>query len=229
MSITILKKIVNHPWLLWYSLLSSNKLTPTSSMDTQFSQQEVQLNEDGDDGDNNDKYSSRDQTKDMENSEVLWSTAMDETIFDEALFPLEYQQEGTTVSNIYWPSHSGKLAVLNELLRLCQQHVRDKVVVASHYTQTLDLIERLCRACGYHYLRLDGSTEASLRHNLVQRFQTDPDICISLSLFMSICSLGKCLSLIVFDLQSVIFLLSTKAGGTGLNLFAANRLILYDM
>jgi SNF2 family DNA or RNA helicase len=195
-SITILKKIVNHPWLLWHSLLSSSsKLKPISSVSTPFNQQEVQLNDDDDDDDdddnnnsnnnNNNNNCSRGQIKDTDNSEVLWSETMEEKIFDEALFPLEYRQESTTVSNNYWPSHSGKLAVLNELLRLCQQ-VRDKVVVASHYTQTLDLLERLCRACGYYYLRLDGSTEASLRHNLVQRFQTEPNICISLSLSLSL-------------------------------------------
>jgi len=140
--------------------------------------------------------------KNTDSNEKLWSAKVDETLFSEALFPPEYYQENAATSNSYWPTHSGKLAVLDELLRLCQR-TRDKVVVASHYTQTLDLIERLCRACDYRYLRLDGSTDSSLRHNIVHRFQNESSI--------------------------FIFLLSAKAGGFGLNLYAANRLILYDI
>jgi len=68
----------------------------------------------------------------------------------------------------------------------------------------LDLMGETCTQRGYHLLRLDGSTATASRMGLVDRFN-DPQ--------------GK----------DRIFLLSSKAGGVGLNLVGASRLILYDI
>ena len=73
----------------------------------------------------------------------------------------------------------------------------------SNYTQTLDLFGNLCRAREYGFLRLDGSTSISKRQKLVTQFN-DP----SSNIF--------------------VFLLSSKAGGCGLNLVGGNRLVLFD-
>ncbi|OMJ81735.1 hypothetical protein SteCoe_17725 [Stentor coeruleus] len=79
---------------------------------------------------------------------------------------------------------------------------KEKVVVVSCFTKTLDMIEQHCRIKEFKFLRLDGSTLTKNRMPLVTSFNTSP--------------------------HSLVFLLSTKAGGCGLNLIGANRLILYD-
>lgn len=79
----------------------------------------------------------------------------------------------------------------------------DKIVVISNYTETLDVIERLLNAKRYGYFRLEGSTNIKKRQKLVDQFN-DPE--------------GK----------EFVFLLSSKAGGCGINLIGANRLVLFD-
>lgn len=79
----------------------------------------------------------------------------------------------------------------------------DKIVLISNYTQTLDLFETLCRNSKYPCLRLDGSMAIPKRQKLVDQFN-DPD--------------GG----------QFVFLLSSKAGGCGINLVGANRLVLFD-
>lgn len=98
---------------------------------------------------------------------------------------------------------SGKFSVLERFLHQLHTETNDKIVLISNYTQTLDLIERMCRYKRYGSLRLDGTMNINKRQKLVDRFN-DPD--------------GN----------EFIFLLSSKAGGCGINLIGANRLILID-
>lgn len=98
---------------------------------------------------------------------------------------------------------SGKLRVVDHLLALIKTTTDDKVVLVSNYTQTLDLFEKLCRHRSYRYVRLDGTMTIKKRGAVVKRFN-DPD--------------GN----------DFIFMLSSKAGGCGLNLIGANRLIMFD-
>ncbi|XP_060591362.1 DNA repair and recombination protein RAD54B-like [Ruditapes philippinarum] len=103
--------------------------------------------------------------------------------------------------------HSGKLAVLSSLLQhlnSVQSCKPEKIVVVSNHTKTLDLIQCLCDQIQYKYLRLDGQTPTSKRQELVQRFNSKHS-------------------------PEFIFLLSSKAGGVGLNLVGASRLVLYDI
>ncbi|MCP5492564.1 MAG: DEAD/DEAH box helicase [Chlamydiales bacterium] len=72
-----------------------------------------------------------------------------------------------------------------------------KILIYSQFTSVLDKIEKRLSAA---YLRLDGQTKN--RADLVERYQTDPQI--------------------------PIFLISLKAGGVGLNLTAADYVLLYD-
>lgn len=72
-----------------------------------------------------------------------------------------------------------------------------QVLVFSHSVRMLDIIERLIIMTGYVYLRLDGSTKQQDRQTQVDRFNN------SASVFL--------------------FLISTTAGGLGLNLTSANR------
>ncbi|KAI7863382.1 P-loop containing nucleoside triphosphate hydrolase protein [Spinellus fusiger] len=100
-------------------------------------------------------------------------------------------------------SLSGKFIVLSRMLSKVKNETNDKIVLISNYTQTLDLFETLCKHMSYGCLRLDGTINAKKRQKLVDRFN-DPD--------------G----------EEFIFLLSSKAGGCGLNLIGANRLVLFD-
>ncbi|XP_049935835.1 DNA repair and recombination protein RAD54 isoform X2 [Nymphaea colorata] len=102
-----------------------------------------------------------------------------------------------------WVELSGKMHVLARLLAHLRQRTDDRVVLVSNYTQTLDLFAQLCRERRYPFLRLDGSTSISKRQKLVNRFN----------------DISK---------DEFVFLLSSKAGGCGLNLIGGNRLVLFD-
>ncbi|KAJ7514819.1 hypothetical protein O6H91_23G060700 [Diphasiastrum complanatum] len=102
-----------------------------------------------------------------------------------------------------WIHLSGKMLVLAQLLANLRQNTDDRIVLVSNYTQTLDLFAQICRERNYPYLRLDGTTSIGKRQKLVQRFN-DP------------------------TLNEFAFLLSSKAGGCGLNLIGGNRLVLFD-
>ncbi|KAF9075195.1 DNA repair protein, SNF2 family [Rhodocollybia butyracea] len=98
---------------------------------------------------------------------------------------------------------SGKFLVLERFLHQLRTQTNDKIVLISNYTQTLDLFEKLCRSKKYGFFRLDGTMTIPKRQKLVDQFN-NPE--------------GK----------EFIFLLSSKAGGCGINLIGANRLILFD-
>ncbi|KAF8350633.1 DNA repair protein, SNF2 family [Amanita rubescens] len=98
---------------------------------------------------------------------------------------------------------SGKFIVLERFLHHIRAETNDKIVLISNYTQTLDLFEKLCRSKKYGFFRLDGTMTITKRQKLVDQFN-NPE--------------GK----------EFIFLLSSKAGGCGINLIGANRLILFD-
>lgn len=99
---------------------------------------------------------------------------------------------------------SGKFQVLDTLLAFIRSTTDDKVVLVSNYTQTMDFFEKLCHLRGYGYTRLDGSMAIKKRMKVVDRFN-DPT-----------------------NKQEFVFMLSSKAGGCGLNLIGANRLVMFD-
>lgn len=78
------------------------------------------------------------------------------------------------------------------------------MVVVSNYTKTLDLLQDLCVQMSYTYCRLDGNTPTIQRQRLVDSFNSPYS-------------------------QNFLFLLSSKAGGVGLNLVGASHLVLYDI
>jgi chromodomain-helicase-DNA-binding protein 7 len=97
---------------------------------------------------------------------------------------------------------SGKLVLLDKLLpRLFQQG--HKVLIFSQMVRVLNILEDFLRARGYVYERLDGSSRASDRNDAVDRFKKP-------------------------SLKRFVMLLSTKAGGLGLNLTVADTVIIYD-
>lgn len=96
-------------------------------------------------------------------------------------------------------SHSGgcgKMRALAELLRTWKRQL-SKVLLFSRSTQMLDILEDMVKLSGYSYERLDGSTSLSERARRVNRFN---------------------------EVDSVfIFMLSTRAGGLGINLVSASK------
>ncbi|XP_027002252.2 DNA repair and recombination protein RAD54-like [Tachysurus fulvidraco] len=101
------------------------------------------------------------------------------------------------------PQLSGKMLVLDYILAMTRSTTSDKVVLVSNYTQTLDLFEKLCRARKYLYVRLDGTMSIKKRAKIVEKFNS-------------------------LSSPEFIFMLSSKAGGCGLNLIGANRLVMFD-
>lgn len=123
----------------------------------------------------------------------------------EDLIPEDYKDDrnSTGRNREVQTCHSGKFEMLERFLFKIRMETDDKIVVISNYTQTLDLVEKLCRQHKYGALRLDGTMNINKRQKLVDRFN-NPE--------------GK----------EFVFLLSSKAGGCGINLIGANRLILMD-
>ncbi|XP_078253309.1 DNA repair and recombination protein RAD54B isoform X2 [Rhinoraja longicauda] len=116
-----------------------------------------------------------------------------------SIFPMSYQPDALIANN------SGKLNVLKDLLASIHAlSPAERVVLVSNYTQTLDILQEMCNLFGYSYTRLDGQTPVSRRQQIVESFNSKHN-------------------------DKFIFLLSSKAGGVGLNLIGASRLILYDI
>ncbi|XP_015236166.1 PREDICTED: DNA helicase INO80 isoform X1 [Cyprinodon variegatus] len=98
-------------------------------------------------------------------------------------------------------TESGKLHTLDNLLnRLKVQGHR--VLIYSQMTRMIDLLEEYMVYRKHTYIRLDGSSKISERRDMVADFQSRTDI--------------------------FVFLLSTRAGGLGINLTAADTVIFYD-
>ncbi|KAF5610444.1 proliferation associated SNF2 [Fusarium subglutinans] len=97
---------------------------------------------------------------------------------------------------------SGKMLLLDRLLpRLFQDD--HKVLIFSQFTTQLDILEDYCRELrGWKVCRIDGSVAQESRRTQIADFNSDPEY--------------------------KIFLLSTRAGGQGINLASADTVILFD-
>ena len=96
---------------------------------------------------------------------------------------------------------SGKIDVTVELI---EEFIKDnhKILLFSQFTSVLDSMKKILEAEGIEYFYLDGSTKASERVQLVNEFNNSDNI--------------------------KLFLISLKAGGTGLNLTSADVVIHFD-
>ncbi|ORX46914.1 hypothetical protein BCR36DRAFT_296435 [Piromyces finnis] len=98
--------------------------------------------------------------------------------------------------------NAGKVQKLKEILVECKAR-NDKILLFSQFTKMLDILETVLSSLNYTYLRLDGQTPVTERQERIDDFNNNPDV--------------------------FVFLLSTKAGGFGINLTAANVVIIYDL
>ncbi|KAG0454043.1 hypothetical protein HPP92_025347 [Vanilla planifolia] len=97
---------------------------------------------------------------------------------------------------------SAKCQALADLLP-CLHNKGNRVLIFSQWTAMLDILEWALEVIGVTYRRLDGSTPVAERQTIVDSFNND------LSIFAC--------------------LLSTRAGGQGLNLIGADTVIIHDM
>jgi DNA repair and recombination protein RAD54B len=100
---------------------------------------------------------------------------------------------------------SAKFRVLDQMLKELSQKTKEKIVLVSNYTSTLDILGQHLASMSLPFLRLDGNTPTARRQDLVDTFNKTPAS------------------------QNFAFLLSAKSGGTGLNLIGASRLVLFDV
>ena len=98
-------------------------------------------------------------------------------------------------------SDAGKLFVLDGLLARLKEGGH-RVLIYSQMTRMIDLLEEYMSHRQHSYMRLDGSSKIHERRDMVADFQNRQDI--------------------------FVFLLSTRAGGLGINLTAADTVIFYD-
>lgn len=97
--------------------------------------------------------------------------------------------------------NSGKFLKLKELLP--KFIIKDdRILIFSLFTQVLDILEVLLTELDINFLRLDGQTSVDLRQDIIDQFYNDESI--------------------------KVFILSTKAGGFGINLACANTVIILD-
>ncbi|XP_040906589.1 lymphoid-specific helicase [Toxotes jaculatrix] len=96
---------------------------------------------------------------------------------------------------------SGKFLILDRLLPALKKRGH-KVLIFSQMTSILDLLMDYCYLRGFQYSRLDGSMSYADRDENMTKFSKDPEV--------------------------FLFLLSTRAGGLGINLTAADTVIIFD-
>ncbi|XP_066460179.1 DNA excision repair protein ERCC-6-like 2 [Eleutherodactylus coqui] len=111
------------------------------------------------------------------------------------------QSKEAAFETISDPKYSGKMKVLQQLLNHCRKN-KDKILLFSFSTKLLGVLERYCMATGLEYRRLDGATKAEDRVKIVKEFNSMQDV--------NIC------------------LVSTMAGGLGLNFVGANVVVVFD-
>ncbi|CAN6475877.1 unnamed protein product [Victoria cruziana] len=97
---------------------------------------------------------------------------------------------------------SGKLQLLNKLLPKLKAR-GNRVLLFSQMTKMLDILEDFLVFLGFKYFRIDGETNASARQQQIREFNSH-------------------------DCEVFVFLISTRAGGLGIDLPSADRVIIYD-
>uniref|UniRef100_A0A8D3BLW6 DNA helicase n=1 Tax=Scophthalmus maximus TaxID=52904 RepID=A0A8D3BLW6_SCOMX len=97
---------------------------------------------------------------------------------------------------------SGKLTLLQKMLKKLKDEGH-RVLIFSQMTKMLDLLEDFLEFEGYKYERIDGGITGGLRQEAIDRFNAP-------------------------GAQQFCFLLSTRAGGLGINLASADTVIIYD-
>ncbi|CAK7918968.1 ISWI chromatin-remodeling complex ATPase Isw2p [[Candida] anglica] len=98
--------------------------------------------------------------------------------------------------------NSGKMIILDKMLKKFRKD-GSRVLIFSQMSRLLDILEDYCFFRDYSYCRIDGSTSHEDRIDAIDQYNAP-------------------------DSEKFIFLLTTRAGGLGINLTSADIVILYD-
>ncbi|OLN86442.1 Switch 2 [Colletotrichum chlorophyti] len=110
-------------------------------------------------------------------------------------------QNRDAIVNLANPEFCGKWKVLKKLLKFWHDN-GDKVLVFSHSVRLLRILQHLFHNTSYSVTYLDGTMSYEDRQKAVDDFNSDP--------------------------TQFVFLISTKAGGVGLNITSANKVVIVD-
>ncbi|KAK4104658.1 hypothetical protein N658DRAFT_464398 [Parathielavia hyrcaniae] len=113
----------------------------------------------------------------------------------------ELYRNRDSMLNLANPEFCGKWKILRKLLRFWHES-GDKVLVFSHSVRLLRILRHLFHNTSYNVSFLDGSLSYEDRQKVVDDFNSDP--------------------------AQFVFLISTKAGGVGLNITSANKVVIFD-
>ncbi|XP_062209513.1 probable helicase CHR10 isoform X5 [Phragmites australis] len=107
---------------------------------------------------------------------------------------------------------SGKLILLDLVLKKLHD-LGHRVLLFAQMTQTLDILQDFLELRSYTYERLDGSVRAEERFAAIRNFSSQST---------------KGLMRDDNQSQAFVFMISTRAGGVGLNLIGADTVIFYE-
>eukprot|EP01125_Pyxidicula_operculata_P012732 TRINITY_DN4194_c4_g1_i1.p1 TRINITY_DN4194_c4_g1~~TRINITY_DN4194_c4_g1_i1.p1 ORF type:complete len:1463 (+),score=421.63 TRINITY_DN4194_c4_g1_i1:14-4402(+) len=119
----------------------------------------------------------------------------------------QFLQPAIIRSQMYFPDRAlvqydcGKLQQLDLLLRKLKREGH-RALIFTQMTKMLDVLEVFLNLHGHTYMRLDGTTNVEKRQQMMERYNKDNRV--------------------------FLFILSTRAGGLGINLIGADTVIFYD-
>ncbi|KIK56159.1 hypothetical protein GYMLUDRAFT_47369 [Collybiopsis luxurians FD-317 M1] len=100
------------------------------------------------------------------------------------------------------PRYCGKWQVLKSLLEDMRKDSSNKVLIFTKSVQLMKILDTYLKMQRYGHLCFSGETPQKERMGIIDKFHSDPEI--------------------------FVFLISTMAGGTGLNLVGANKVVIFD-
>ncbi|KAB8220508.1 SNF2 family N-terminal domain-containing protein [Aspergillus novoparasiticus] len=143
--------------------------------------------------------------------EEQWSLSNPDIIFEELQAYNDFECHTMCVN---YPKSLGKFALKNnewmdsgKIDKLCELLKRfkengDRTLIFSQFTMVMDILEHVLENQHLGFVRLDGRTNVEDRQSILDAFHERTDI--------------------------PVFLLSTKAGGAGINLACANKVVIFD-
>ncbi|GAB1198949.1 hypothetical protein APSETT444_008279 [Aspergillus pseudonomiae] len=143
--------------------------------------------------------------------EEQWSLSNPDIIYEELLAYNDFECHTMCVN---YPKSLGKFALKNnewmdsgKIDKLCELLKRfkengDRTLIFSQFTMVMDILEHVLENQHLGFVRLDGRTNVEDRQSILDAFHERTEI--------------------------PVFLLSTKAGGAGINLACANKVVIFD-